>query len=567
MTFNRNACQRLSCPSAMIGLFYLAVVFFLLFFGLGQKSLSGSEDRWAEIARNMLSHNDWFHPTINGEIYFDKPLLSYWLIGFFAIVTQTLNEFTVRLPGAVTGLLALFCSYRIALDLFDRRTAWLCACLIITSYGFLFWTHTASAEISNMALITAAAAWFVQRRERTDFASYLVFYVICAVGSQLKGLTAFVVPLLIITPWLLRQGRWKKHLNFYHLAALLVALLFFFLPYLGASLQPLPPGVEAQHNQLSGLDLLIRENIVRFFNPFDHDAPFYSYLYEVPRIVLPWAFLLVAALLYYVPKYAKASQSERWLLDALALVFLFFTLSGSRRWYYILPIMPFCMMLIGAYLANAGSHRWRRPAIFATLAVLSVCAVLLISMPVVVRAYVKSTSLPIEFWIGSAVMLLAAALLAAAALGKRTTRLQRITGLDSVPSGNLLSILLLISALEMAVVFGLVLPGIDSYRQIKPFAISLTGQLQTNEKVAFYKHPNTTLVFYLNPKEAIAIVETRQQLSDSGNPRVIVAEEADEEALFQAFPELKSAVPLLRTRRIAEKMFSDKSNLVAYRLP
>ena len=547
----------------MTSLFYLAVVFFLLFFGLGQRSLSGSEDRWAEIARNMLVHRDWFHPTINGEVYFDKPLLSYWLIGFFATLTQTLNEFIVRLPGALTGLLTLFCAYKIAVDLFDRRTAWLCCCLIITSYGFLFWTHTASAEISNMALITAAVAWFVDRRERTDFSSYLVFYVICAVGSQLKGLTAVVVPLLVIAPWLLREGRWRAHVNLYHLAALVVASLFFLLPYLGASLQPLPPGVEAQRNQLSGIDLLIRENIVRFFNPFDHDDPFYSYLYEVPRIVFPWAFLLIAALLRYVPKYATASRSERWLLDALALVFFFFTLSGSRRWYYILPIMPFCMMLIAAYLADPGQHRWRRPALVATQIILYAVAALLIALPVGLGLYAKGTPLPPQFWIGSAAMLLAGALIAAATLGKRGAILERLIGVDSAP----LSAVLLLAAIEMTVVFGLVMPGVDSYRQLKPFATSLTRQLQANDKVVFYRHHNTTLVFYLNPPETIAVIDDRAQLAGTGSSRVIIAEEANKEALFQDFPELKSAVPLARTQPVSEKLFSEKSKLLAYRLP
>ena len=551
----------------MIGLFYLAIVFFLLFFGLGQRSLGGSEDRWAEIARNMLLHRDWFHPTINGEVYFDKPLLSYWLIGLFATLTQTLNEFTVRLPGALTGLLALFCAYQIAVNLFDRRTAWLCCCLIITSYGFLFWTHTASAEISNMALITAAVAWFVDRRERTDFSSYLVFYVICAVGSQLKGLTAIVVPLLVIAPWLLREGRWRAHVNGYHLAALVVASLFFLLPYLGASLQPLPPGVEAQRNQLSGIDLLIRENIVRFFNPFDHDDPFYSYLYEVPRIVFPWAFLLIAALLRYVPKYATASRSERWLLDALALVFFFFTLSGSRRWYYILPIMPFCMMLTAAYLADPGQHRWRRPALVATQVVLYAIAALLIALPVGLGLYAKGTPLPAQFWIGSAAMLLAGALIAAATLGKRAAILERLIGVDNAPSAKSLSVLLLLAAIEMTVVFGLVLPGVDSYRQLKPFATSLTRQLQADDQVVFYRHHNTTLVFYLNPPETIAVIENRSQLSSPDSRRVIVAEEANKEALFQDFPELKSAVPLTRTQPVSEKLFSEKSRLLAYRLP
>jgi 4-amino-4-deoxy-L-arabinose transferase-like glycosyltransferase len=551
----------------MASLFYLAVVFFLLFFGLGQRSLSGSEDRWAEIARNMLVHRDWFHPTINGEVYFDKPLLSYWLIGFFATLTQTLNEFIVRLPGALAGLLTLFCSYKIAHNLFDRCTAWLCCCLIITSYGFLFWTHTASAEISNMALITAAVAWFVDRRERTDFSSYLVFYVICAVGSQLKGLTAVVVPLLVIAPWLLREGRWRAHVNVYHLAALVVAALFFLLPYLGASLQPLPPGVEAQRNQLSGIDLLIRENIVRFFNPFDHDDPFYSYLYEVPRIVFPWAFLLIAALLRYVPKYAAANRSERWLLDALALVFFFFTLSGSRRWYYILPIMPFCMMLIAAYLAAPEQHRWRRPALVATQVVLYAIAALLIALPVGLGLYAKGTPLPAQFWVGSAAMLLAGALIAAAARGKRAAIVESVVGVSDAPSAKSLSALLLLAVIEMTVVFGLVLPGVDSYRQLKPFAQALTRQLQADDTLTFYRHHNTALVFYLNPPQTIAVIDNRAQLAGTSGRRVIVAEEANKEALFADFPELRSAVPLTSTQSQSQKLFSEKSKLLAYRLP
>lgn len=551
----------------MAGLFYLAVVFFLLFFGLGQRSLSGSEDRWAEIARNMLVHHDWFHPTINGEVYFDKPLLSYWLIGFFATLTQTLNEFIVRLPGALTGLLTLFCSYKIAHNLFDRRTAWLCCCLIITSYGFLFWTHTASAEISNMALITAAVAWFVDRRERTDFSSYLVFYVICAVGSQLKGLTAVVVPLLVIAPWLLREGRWRAHVNVYHLAALVVAALCFLLPYLGASLQPLPPGVEAQRNQLSGIDLLIRENIVRFFNPFDHDDPFYSYLYEVPRIVFPWAFLLIAALLRYVPKYAAANRSERWLLDALALVFVFFTLSGSRRWYYILPIMPFCMMLIAAYLGELGTHRWRRPALLATQVVLYAVAVLLIALPVGLGLYAKGTPLAAQFWIGSAAMLLAGALIAAATLGKRAATVASVVGVGDLPSAKSLCALLLLATIEMTVIFGLILPGVDSYRQLKPFALALSQQLHSNEQVAFYRHHNTALVFYLNPPQTIAVIDNRAQLASTGGRSVIVVEEAKKDALLADFPELVSAVPLVATQPVSAKLFSDKSKLLAYRLP
>ncbi len=552
--------------SALTGLFCLAAVFFLLFYGLGDRSLAGSEDRWAEIARNMLLRRDWFHPVINGEIYFDKPLLSYWLIVIVAFCTQTLNEFAVRLPGAIAGLLTLVCSCQIAAAWFDRRIAWLSVCLVVTSYGFLFWTHTASAELSNLALITAAVAWFVPRRERTDFAAYAGFYLLCAVGCQLKGLTAFVVPVLVITPFVLRDGRWKTHLNFAHLGALVLAAGVFLLPYLGASMLALPAGIEVQHNHLSGLDLLIRENLVRFFEPFDHVDPFYSYFYEVPRIVFPWSIFLIAGLAYYLPRYPRLDQTRRWLLEAIALVFLFFSLSGSRRWYYILPIMPFCMILIAAYLSDPEQQRWRRPAALATVFLLGAAAVLLIAIPGAALVYFAGAPLPIEFRIGSLVILLAVGVIVL--LGKgRMAILQRATGLDSAHSTHFLPILLLAAAVEMAVIFGLALPGADHYRQIKPFALFLAGQLGPDEQLVFYKRANTSLVFYLNPRDPIPVINSKPELSKYGRNRwVIVSDGIDREGLFKEFPELKTSARLPKPVSIAENPFSEKTNLVAYRL-
>ena len=87
---------------------FWAVATFLLFWGLGQKDLIGSSYRWAEVAREMLLTGDFLHPTLNGEPYFDKPLLGYWLIALAARVTGGLNEWAVNLPSAVAGLLALW---------------------------------------------------------------------------------------------------------------------------------------------------------------------------------------------------------------------------------------------------------------------------------------------------------------------------------------------------------------------------------------------------------------------------------------------------------------------------
>ena len=73
----------------------------LLFWALGECSLWAAEDRWAEITREMLLNGDFFHPTINGEPYFDKPLLTYWLIVLVSLVTGQLNEKYRKLMSSV----------------------------------------------------------------------------------------------------------------------------------------------------------------------------------------------------------------------------------------------------------------------------------------------------------------------------------------------------------------------------------------------------------------------------------------------------------------------------------
>ena len=47
---------------------------------LGDRAVVSEEVRWAEVAREMHISGDYFHPTINGQLYYDKPVGSYWLI-------------------------------------------------------------------------------------------------------------------------------------------------------------------------------------------------------------------------------------------------------------------------------------------------------------------------------------------------------------------------------------------------------------------------------------------------------------------------------------------------------
>jgi len=49
-----------------------------------------------------------------------------------------------------------------------------------------------------------------------------------------------------------------------------------------------------------------------------------------------------------------------WLLESIVLIFLFFTVSGSRRSYYILPIIPFCALLTAIYCNSQKKDRFKQ---------------------------------------------------------------------------------------------------------------------------------------------------------------------------------------------------------------
>ena len=124
--------------------FFWAFAVLALFLFLGHNALWASEERWAEVAREMLLSGDWLHPSLNWVIYFDKPQLSYWLILPFAVLLGGMDELVVRIPSALAGLAALYGVVSLGKTLFDKRTALLAGWMLLSCYGFLFWSRTAA---------------------------------------------------------------------------------------------------------------------------------------------------------------------------------------------------------------------------------------------------------------------------------------------------------------------------------------------------------------------------------------------------------------------------------------
>ncbi|MBM4268486.1 MAG: hypothetical protein FJ144_18065 [Deltaproteobacteria bacterium] len=519
------------------GTFWLASALLLLV-SLGDASFRGSEDRFAEITREMFVGGDFFHPTINGAPHFYKPLGSYWSIAAASLALGRLDELAARLPSALAGLIALAATVGLGRALFGSVAGRLAGWILLSSYGFLLWSRTAAADMANLAAVVLAVAWFRTREHRPGGLFALVFLLICVAGAQAKGLAAIVVPLAVLAPHLLREARWRTHADARVLVrVLLIALALYVAPFVAAEIARGSPGFggvpSASAEARSGLAMVFQENVQRFFAPHDHQGPIYTYLFAVPELLLPWSIAFVAALMAMVPAWKRLEPDTRWVVEAIAIVFVVFTTSGSRRSYYILPILPFCALLVGVFLARSPeglaerSLGWTRlvlrlVAALEVLAPIAAAILWLAGFPVPPKLVLVTTGLGVLGLV----------------LWREGVRpvLARLLGVETWVAPHVAA-----SALLLGGFFCLQYPVLDRFRTEKQFALVLREEARglAPDRIAFVRHVPALFPFYMDVAAPVRVVRDSRDLEEhlKGGSGIVVASRGALEKLGGPLPE------------------------------
>jgi 4-amino-4-deoxy-L-arabinose transferase-like glycosyltransferase len=255
--------------------------------------------------------------------------------------------------------------------------------------------------------------------------------------------------------------------------------------------------------------MVYRENIRRFYDPVNHRGPVYLYTYVIFELLAPWSLLLPAALI-------RVEQRDRFALAFFWATFLFFTVSASRRSYYLLPVLPAAALLIASILTRPGQVRLIGVWLFAVAIVIAP----VILIPPALRPA------PLDQWpeFPARGAFLVAWAISVTALGIAVVRPHRI------------AVALVVAAFAFqGYLFVFFVPATEVYRTQRPFAAAVREHLGPDlPGLALYR--TSDIVYYLDPPGPLP--ELRDPTDKRDNVRWVILRRRDRSALGTGWAEV-----------------------------
>ena len=446
------------------------------FLNLGVSSIwDANEAFYAQTPREMIETGDYVTPSFNFQLRMNKPVLSYWNVAasyrLFGI-----SEWSERLPIALGAFVIIGTAFGLGRLLSGTFGGLLAALVLATSPRLLLLARRIIIDIHItmwMGLVLLCFALAETRPQRRRL--YLcLMYVAAGFGVLTKGPVAVFLPAVVFFIYLASQKRLGdlRHMLLPTGAVISLAIVvpWYYLLY-------------REHGWEYIGSFIFGENLGRYAEAVGEQSR--GLLFYIPVMLadlFPWS-LMIPLALWWAIRYHRRDRVARLLVVWIAVVVVFFSLSGTKEDLYILPIVTAEAALIGAMLATA---------------VEDVAAIRPIAWSAAATAVLLLTTGSGALWFFAIVRRYA---LEGAAFVGAVAAVGGAVALVWLLRRNLLaSVATIVTSLAVIAwcVVLCTLPDFERYKPVKPFSDIIRSRASIGAIVGSYKFSLPSMVFYLH---------------------------------------------------------------------
>ncbi len=293
------------------------------------------EPRQAIMAKEMMDRKDYIHPYLNGKPYLEKPPLYPWMIIAASKIKGTVDEFSSRLPAAISATILVIITYYVGCSLANPITGFLSSFILALNYQFLSNARESVMDMTFACLIGLTIFLnyiYIIKGKKLYF---MLSFIPAALGILTKGPAGLVLPGMVTFFYLISRKELKKFIAPLIAGCIISAAL--------SSIWFFVAGPEYIK------EFILRQNLTRYTNAFDHIESLFYYFHKLFFNFLPWSILLPFAIHH-------AFRKKIWFpLIWFIVIFLFFEFSKSKRAIYLLSCYPACALLCGIYIKDKWS--------------------------------------------------------------------------------------------------------------------------------------------------------------------------------------------------------------------
>ena len=331
----RNVFSLLITRYPLLVLILLSII--LYFFKLGSFSLyDAAETTYGEFVKNIINSGDWLTLHYNGAVIFDKPPLYYWLV---VLISKLIgfNEWAMRLPAALSGVLTVAITYLLGKKFYNERTGLLAGFIVMTAFQFLVQSRIAELDVVLTLFMTLAIYLFYLGYTSGQKKYYLWSYVPMALGILIKGLLGVALPAFAVFLFLLFKQELKKakelQLPFGALIILLIGCPWYVVEYL-------------IHGKVF-LDFALGFLFLSRFQGAvsGHTGPWFYYFLALLLGFAPWSQFLPVGLWLTFKRWKN--DPELLTLCFIVPAFIVFSVAKTKIPNYVLPLYPFLAIMVG----------------------------------------------------------------------------------------------------------------------------------------------------------------------------------------------------------------------------